>query len=118
MKNVRNNLLNGKKVCLSRIQFNKTCWKIDFNIQTIVGLNIDINFPAGFIQWKDLHDINDKDKGLSANLNNVPKLSYQALHPGNNKQRQSVPVAPAIIHETTIAAPEAIFLLDQIYLDF
>ena len=48
------------------------------------GLNIDINFPASFIQWKDLYDIYDKDKGLSANLNKGPKLSYQSLHPGNN----------------------------------
>ena len=69
------------------------------------GLNIDINFPAGFIQWKDLHNI--YDKGLSANLNKAPKLSYQALHPGNNNQ--SVPLAVAIIHETTIAAVRSHF---------
>ena len=67
MKNISNNLLNGKKFVFPEFIYND-------------GLNIDINFPAGFIQWKDLHNI--YDKGLSANLNKAPKLSYQALHPG------------------------------------
>ena len=44
----------------------------------------------------------DKDKGLPANSNMAPKLSYQSLHPGNNKQR--VPLVQAIIYETIIAA--------------
>ena len=66
MKNIRNNLLNGKFVFTDFIYTD--------------GLNIDINFPAGFIQWKDLYD-KDKGKGLSANLNEAPKLSYQVLHP-------------------------------------
>ena len=54
-----------------------------------------------------MYDINDKDQGLSANLNKAPKLSYQALHPRNNKQ--SVPLALAIIHETTTAAARSYF---------
>ena len=41
------------------------------------------------------------------NLNKALKLSYQALHPGNNKQ--SVPLALVIIHETTIAASRSYF---------
>ena len=94
MKNIRNNLLNGKKFVFPEFIYND-------------GLNIDINFPAGFIQWKDLYDIYDKDKRLSANLNKAPKLSYQVLHPGNNKQ--SVPLALAIVHETTIAAARSYF---------
>ena len=94
MKNIRNSLLNGKKFVFPEFIYNN-------------GLNIDINFPAGFIQWKDLYDIYDKDKRLSANLNKAPKLSYQVLHPGNNKQ--SVPLALAIVHETTIAAARSYF---------
>ena len=94
MKNIRNNLLNGKKFVFPEFIYNNS-------------LNIGINFLAGFIQWKDLYDIYDKDKGLLANLNKAPKLSYQALHPGNNKQ--NVPLALAIIHETTIAAARGYF---------
>ena len=40
-------------------------------------------------------------------MNKAPKLSYEALHPGNNKQ--SVPIALAIIHETNIAAARSYF---------
>ena len=94
MKNIRNNLLNGKNFVFPKFIYSD-------------GLNIDTNFPAGFIQWKDLYHIYDKDKGLPANLNKAPKLSYQALHPGNNKQ--SVPLTLAIIHETTIAAAGSYF---------
>ena len=94
MKNIRNNLLNGKKFVFPEFIYND-------------DLNFDGNFPAGFIQQKDLYNIYDKDKGLSTNLNKAPKLSYQALHPGNNKQ--SVPLALAIIHETTIAAARSHF---------
>jgi hypothetical protein len=94
MKNIRNNLLNGKKFVFPEFIYND-------------GLNIDINFPAGFIQWKDLYNIYDKDKELSSNLRKAPKLSYQALHPGNSKQ--SVPLALAIRHETTIAAAKSYF---------
>ena len=63
MKNIRNNLLNRKKFVFPDFIYND-------------GLNIDINFWAGIIQWKDLHDIYDKEKRLSANLNKAPKLSY------------------------------------------
>ena len=92
MKNIRNNLLNGKEFVFPEFIYKD-------------GLNIDVNFPAGFIQ--DLYDIYDKDKRLSANLNKAPKLSYQVLHPGNNKQ--SVPLALAIVHESTIAAARTYF---------
>ena len=94
MKNIRNNLLNGKTFVFPEFICND-------------GLNIHINFPAGFIQWKDLYDIYDKYERLSANLNKAPKLSYQVLHLGNNKQ--SVPLALAIVHETTIAAARSYF---------
>ena len=94
MKNIRSNLLNGEKFVFPEFIYN-------------VGLNINIDSPAGFIQRRDLNDIYDKYKGLSANLNNAPKLSYQALHLRKNKQ--SVPLALAIIHETTIAAARSHF---------
>ena len=44
---------------------------------------------------------------LKGNLRKAPKLSYQALHPGNNKQ--NVPLAIALFHETTIAAAKSYF---------
>ena len=44
---------------------------------------------------------------MSAKLNKASKLSYQALLPENNKQ--CVPLALAIIHETTIAATRSYF---------
>ena len=94
MKNIRNNLLNGEKFVFPEFIYND-------------GLNIGTNFAAGFIQWKDLYDIYGKDKGWSANLNKAPKLSYQVLHPGNNKR--NVPLALAIIHETTIAPTGSYF---------
>ena len=94
MKNIRNNLVNGKKFVFAEFICND-------------GLNIDINFPAGSIQLQDLYDIYDKDKRLSANLNKASKFSYQVLHPRNNKQ--NVPLALAIVHETTIAAARSYF---------
>ena len=93
-KNIRKNLLNGKKIVFPEFIYND-------------GLSTDINFPAGFIQWKDLHYIYDQDKGLSVNLNKAPKLSYQTLHPGNNKE--PVPLALAIIYEITIATARSNF---------
>ena len=54
-----------------------------------------------------LYNIYEKDKGLSAILDKIPKLSYQALHPGNNKQ--SVPLAQAIVYENTITAARSYF---------
>ena len=50
MKNIRNNLLNGKKFVFPEFIYD--------------GLNTDINFLAGFIQWKDLYDIYEKDKRI------------------------------------------------------
>ena len=86
MKNVRNNLLNGKKFPeFSYHKFNKP-----------------LVCTSGYISWGELHKVYDKDKELKGNLRKAPKLSYQALHPGNNKQ--SVPLALSIFHETTIAA--------------
>ena len=52
-------------------------------------------------EHSDLYNIYDKDKELKENLRKAPKLSYQALHPGNNKQ--NVLLALAIFHDTIAA---------------
>ena len=44
MKNIRDELLTRKKFIFPEFICND-------------GLNIDINFPAGFVQWKVLYDI-------------------------------------------------------------
>ena len=43
-----------------------------------------------------------RNNKLNGNLRKAPKLTYRALHPGNNKQ--NVGLALGIFHETTIAA--------------
>ena len=54
-----------------------------------------------------MHDTYEKDCTLQANLRKTPRLNLKVLHPGNNKQ--SLPLALAIIHETTTAAIESYF---------
>ena len=49
----------------------------------------------------------NRDVKLEANLRKASKLSFEALHPGHNKQ--NVNLALAIFHETTIAASKAYF---------
>ena len=63
---------------------------------------MQLHCPQGYIDWADLHNIYDKDKELKANMRKAPKLSYQDLHPGNNKE--NVPLTLALFHESTIAA--------------
>ena len=65
-----------------------------------------INVEGGEL-WKLLHDTYEKDCTLQTNLRKAPRLNLKVLHPGNNKQR--VPLALAIIHETTTAAIESYF---------
>ena len=66
------------------------------------NLHIKISCLAGYIRWGNLYDIYHKGKEVKSNLRKAPKLSYLALHPGNSKQ--NVPLALAVIHETTITA--------------
>ena len=66
---------------------------------------MSIHFPARYITWSDLHTIYDKDERLASNLKKAHKLTYTALHPGNNKQ--NVPLALAIFDESTIAATKS-----------
>ena len=91
IKNIQNNLLNAKKFVF--FSYNQG--------------NIQLHYPQGYIDWADLYNIYDKDKELKGNLRKAPKLSYQALHPGNNKQ--NVLLALAIFHDTTIAAAKGYY---------
>ena len=50
----------------------------------------------------DLHFLFDQSLKLQRNFKKAPKLTYKALHSGNNQQ--NVNLALAIFHETTIAA--------------
>ena len=93
IKNIRNNLLNEKKFVFPEFSYNQG--------------NIQLHCPQGYIDWADLYNIYDKDKELKGNLRKAPKLSYQALHPGNNKQ--NVLLALALFHETTIAAAKSYY---------
>ena len=94
VKNIRNNLLNGKKFVFPPFGFEDG--------------NLSVNCPAGYITWSDLHKIYDKDQALQGNLRKAHKLSYRSLHPGNNKQ--NVSLALSIFDETTIAAKKVTFL--------
>ena len=93
IKNVRNNLLNGKKFVFPEFSYND-------------GKDTNVHCPAGYIRWADLHGIHDIDKELAAHLR-MSKLSYQVLHPGNKKQ--DVPLALAVFDEKTIAAAKKYF---------
>ena len=94
VKNTRNNLLNGKIFVFPKFIYND-------------DLHISVHCPTGYISWGDLYNIYDRDKELSGNLRKAPKLSYQALHPCNNKQ--NVPLPLAVIDETTIAAAKSYY---------
>ena len=89
LKNIRNNLLNSKRLVFPEFQ------------------SSFITVPAGEISWKLIHDVFDKDQTLQANLRKAHKLSYKALQAGDNKQ--SVPLALAIFDFTTSAALESYF---------
>ena len=88
IKNIRNNLLNEKKFVFPEFSYNQG--------------NIQLHCPQGYIGWADLYKIYGKDKELKEKLRKALKLSYQALHPGNNKQ--NVRFALVLFHDTTIAA--------------
>ena len=88
IKNVRNNLLNRKRFTFPSFEF------LDFYD--------DIKIPEGYISWKIFYEIYEKDSLLQANLRKAYDLTYQAIHPGNNKQ--DVPLALSIFDESTSAA--------------
>ena len=89
VKNIRNNLLNARKLVFSPFDFH-------------VNEHRKISFGGGYIAWADLKYIYEEDSQLSANLKKAYNLLYKALNPFNNKQ--NVSLAMAVFSETTIAA--------------
>ena len=63
--------------------------------------------PGGEISWKLLHEVYDKDEKLSANMKKAFKLSYKAMHPGDNEQ--NVPLPLATFDQSTSAAIEGYY---------
>ena len=94
MKNIRNNLLNAGKFVFPA-----------FSMQIMIYKKLT---PAGgYLCWFDLHAVYDRDVALQENLRNGSKLTFAALHPGTIKQ--NVPLALALLHETTLAAVKSYF---------
>ena len=89
-----NNLLNSQKFVFPAFYFSIK------NI--VVALS-----QAGYISWRDFKDVHEEDAKLKVNLCKAPKLTYEVLHPGHNKQ--NVNLALAIFHDTTIAAIKSYF---------
>lgn len=54
------------------------------------------------MSWLAFHRPHEKDMELNAHLKKSPKITYQVLHLGNNKQ--SVPLVLAIFDTTTFSA--------------
>ena len=74
----------------------------DFNIS-----DLHLSSQPGILTWADIQRVYNKDKVLDATLRKAPKLTFKALHPGDNKQ--NVNLAIAVFHETTIAACKSYF---------
>ena len=72
LKNIRNNLFNSQRFIIPSFKFDQFFDPIDV--------------PGG----KLLHEVY-KDEKLPANMKKESKLTYKAMHPGDNKQ--SVPLA-------------------------
>ena len=87
-KNIRNNLLAKKSIQVP---------SLDVTVMDDV-----INIPPGTIRWSTFHRVHEKDLAIECHVKKAPKISYQVLHPGNNKQ--SVPLALAISDLSTISA--------------
>ena len=62
------------------------------------------------------HEVFEKDSLLPGNLRKAPKINAKTLHPGNNKQ--SVPLALNIFHETTISAIKSYFTNESAAAEF
>ena len=93
LKNICDNVFNSQKFILPSFKFNQF-----FDLIDLPGLEIS---------WKLLHEVYDKDEKLPANIKKTSKLSYKAMHPGDNKQ--SVLLALAIFDRSTSAAIESYY---------
>ena len=56
-------------------------------------LSLSIPIASGYITWGKIHKIYEFDTNLQSHLKKYPKLSYQALQLGNNKQNVSLPLS-------------------------
>ena len=65
-------------------------------------MDLSINITPGPIHWSIFHRVHEQDLANQFHVRKAPKISYQALHPGNYKQ--SVPLALSIFDPTTITA--------------
>ena len=80
IKNVRNNLLNCHKFVFPSFSFQ-------------IKNKIVASSEAGFISWSDMQSLLNRDVKLEANLRKASKLSFEALHPGHNKQNVNLALA-------------------------
>ena len=71
IKNIRNKLLAAKKFV--------------FPPSNIVSEKFSVHSPGGYVSWSDLHQIYENDLKMQAPLKQAHKLTYEVLHPGNNK---------------------------------
>ena len=102
IKYIRNNLLGNKFFQVPAFEFTL--------------MDVDINIPLGTIQWSTFHRVHEKDLEIGCHVKKAPKISYQSLHPGNNKQ--SVPLALAIFDLRTISAIRQYFPEDKTTFSF
>ena len=105
IKNIRNNLLANRFFQVSALEMSL--------------MDVIIKTTPGTIQWSIFHRIHEKDTAIECHMRKAPKITYNVLHPGNNKQ--SVPLVLAIFDLTTIAAirqyfPEDIIASSFLYL--
>ena len=63
-------------------------------------MNLSINITPWLIHWSISHWLHEQDLALECHVRKAPKISFQALHPGNNKQ--FVHLALSIFEPTTI----------------
>ena len=88
LKNIRNNLLNCKRFVFPLFNFD--------------GFPDIVHVESGEVDWYLLYNIYEKVESLEGNLKKAFKLSYNALHPEDNKQ--SLPLSLGIFHASTSAA--------------
>ena len=93
LKKIRNQILYSRKFVFLAIDSED--WR-----SSIVS-------EAGYITWGDMHKLHDHDQKNYAHLRKAPRLSYQGLHPDNEKQ--FVNLTSAFFLETTIAACLGLF---------
>ena len=78
------------------------CKRFVFPLFNFDGFPDIVHVESGEVDWHLLYNIYEKDESLEGNLKKAFKLSYNALHPGDNKQ--SLPLALGIFHASTSAA--------------